>query len=146
MAHNARVTTAAPRDVFALLAEPETYPQWLIGAANIRDVEPNWPSPGSRFHHTVGVRPFALADSTEVLDVEPDRSLSLHVRARPFISGIVHFELLPTADGCVITMLEEPAFRLLGNLARPLLDPATHQRNHRSLQRLARMAEEQPVA
>lgn len=119
-----------------MLADPETYPDWLIGAANIRDVDNNWPSPGSRFHHTVGVRPFALMDITEVRDVEPDRSLSLSVRARPFMAAEVTFRIVGDEDRCVVSFEEEPTARVIGNLVRPVMDPMTHVRNHRSLRRL----------
>jgi hypothetical protein len=33
-------------------------------------------------------------------------------------------------------MEEEPTRRVIGNLVRPVLDPAIHMRNHRSLRRL----------
>ena len=36
----------------------------------------------------------------------------------------------------------EPALRTIGNLVRPLMDPATHVRNHRSLRRLAQVIEQ----
>ena len=136
MAFTSRVIDAPATEVFAVLADPETYPDWLLGAANIRDADHNWPSPGSVFHHTVGVRPFALADTTMVRDVEPDRSLCLSVRARPLVTAEVEFRIIPDGDRCVLTMEEEPSLRLLGNLVRPILDPVTHVRNHRSLQRL----------
>ena len=139
MAHTCREIAAPPSDVFAVLADPEAYPDWLIGAANIRSYDDNWPSPGAKFHHTVGVRPFVLMDSTEVIDVEPDESLVLHVRARPLVSAVVTFRLIGKGDRCVISMEEEPTVRTIGNLVRPILDPATHVRNHRSLGRLEKL-------
>ena len=142
MAFNCREIEAPRADVFAVLADPTTYPDWLVGAANIRDVDHNWPSPGSRFHHTVGVRPVALLDHTESLDVEPDRSLRLQVRARPFVTAYVTFRLVGEGDRCVLCMEEEPAIRSIGSLVRPVLDPAIHQRNHVSLRRLERVVME----
>lgn len=137
MAFTSRVIDAPASEVFAVLADPEAYPDWLLGAANIRAADHNWPSPGSVFHHTVGVRPFAFADSTMVRDVEPDRFLHVSVRARPLITAEVEFTLIPDGDRCVLTMQEEPSRRVLGNLVRPVMDPVTHVRNHRSLQLLA---------
>ena len=147
MAHTCREIDAPPSEVFAVLADPECYPKWLVGAANIRHHDQNWPSPGAKFHHTVGIRPFALMDSTEVIDVEPNRSLVLHVRARPLVTAVVTFRLIGDGDRCVISMEEEPTLRVLGNLARPALDPATHVRNHRSLRRLERLVmQRRPLA
>ena len=62
--------------------------------------------------------------------------LRLRVRARPFVAGVVTFRVIGDGDRCVVTMEEEPARRVIGNLVRPVLDPVTHVRNHRSLRRL----------
>lgn len=139
MAFTARELDASPSDVFAVLADPQTYPDWLIGASEIRDVDNNWPSPGAKFHHLVGIKPFVLPDSTEVIDVEPNRHLKLRVRTRPFVVADVTFELVGNDDRCVITFTEEPAFRPLGDLVQPFVDPLLHARNHRTLVRLEKV-------
>lgn len=137
MAHVCRHFDAAPEDVFAVITDPRTYPDWLIGALKIRDVDANWPSPGSSFHHVVGVPPLVMADDTTVMDIEPNRSLVLHVKARPFVSGRVTFRITGDGDdGCVLSLEEEPEVRTIGNLVRPLMDPLTHIRNQRSLERM----------
>ncbi len=147
MAFASREIHARPHDVYQVLLDPRTYPRWLAGAADIRGVDDDWPRPGSRFHHRVGVGPLTIPDNTEVLAVEPDHLLRLAVRARPFVSAVVTFRLLGEDDRCVVTFEEEPAHRLIGNLVRPVLDPITHVRNHRSLRRLAQLVESpRPVA
>ncbi len=128
---------AAPA-IYDVLIDPHTYPSWLVGAADIRDVDADWPQVGSKFHHRVGVAPFTLADSTELLAHEPPHTLRLAVRARPLISAVVTFELVGDADRCVVSMEEEPAVRAIGNIVRPVMDPLTHLRNHLSLKRLDR--------
>jgi hypothetical protein len=122
--------------MFDVLVDPTTYPHWLIGAEEVRDVDAAWPAPGSRFHHRVGVGPLALADHTEVLAIEDGSMLQLRVRARPLIAAVVTFHVIGDGDRCVVTMEEEPARRVIGNLVRPVLDPTIHVRNHRSLRRL----------
>lgn len=128
-----------------MLADPTTYPQWLVGASQIRDHDASWPAVGAKFHHLVGVKPFVLADSTEVLEVEPNRRLRLHVRARPFVSAVATFTITGGVGGCVVCIQEEPALRFIGNLVRPLLDPVIHVRNHRSLRRLEIVLRERGV-
>jgi uncharacterized protein YndB with AHSA1/START domain len=123
-------------DVFAVLVDPMSYPHWLIGTEAIRDVDDSWPAPGTRFHHRVGVGPFAIPDHTEVMAMEQSRLLQLRVWARPLITAIVTFRVLGEGTRCVVTMEEEPARRALGNLVRPIMDPVIHVRNHRSLRRL----------
>lgn len=138
MAFVSREFEFTAHEVFAVVVDPNTYPEWLVGAADMRGVDDDWPQPGSRFHHRVGFRPFTLADSTELLAVEPDRLLRLGVRARPLISAIATFTLLGDGSRCVVTLEEEPAPRSIGNVLRPVLDPLTHLRNHQSLKQLDR--------
>src|SRR5215470_8753606 len=136
MAYASREIPASPADVYAVLIDPNSYPSWLIGASEIRDVDATWPAPGSRFHHRVGVGPFTIADSTEILASRPCERLQLAVRARPLITAIVTFRLVGDDARCVVSFEEEPRARLIGNLVRPVMDPLTHVRNHRSLKRL----------
>jgi uncharacterized protein YndB with AHSA1/START domain len=134
---------ASAADAFAVLIDPDTYPRWLIGAKEIRDVDADWPRPGSRFHHVVGAGPLQIPDHTEVLAIEPDRLLKLKVKARPFVSAEATFTIVGDADGerCVVSLQEEPTVRWAGNLVRPVMDPSIHVRNHRSLLRLAAVVE-----
>jgi len=138
MAYVCREFDASPVAMFKVLVDPTTYPSWLIGAAEIRDVDDAWPAPGSRFHHRVGVGPLSIPDHTEVLACDDEAMLCLRVRARPLIAAVVTFHVVGDRDGdhCVVTMEEEPARRVIGNLVRPVLDPTIHVRNHRSLRRL----------
>lgn len=142
MSYTCRAFAASPREVFAVLADPTSYPDWLIGASEIREHDPDWPAVGTKFHHMVGVKPFVLADSTEVVDVQPDRLLRLHVRARPLVSAVASFTITGGATGCVVCIQEEPTLRIIGNLVRPVLDPIIHLRNHRSLRRLEKVLED----
>jgi uncharacterized protein YndB with AHSA1/START domain len=137
---------APPGAVFAVLADPTSYPQWLIGAEAVDHVDAAWPRPGSGFDHRVGVGPLALPDHSEVLAIEPDRLLELRVRARPLIAAIVTFRVIGDDHRCVVTMEEEPARRIIGNLVRPVMDPVIHVRNHRSLGRLATVVRQRRAA
>src|SRR3546814_11069479 len=57
--------------VWAALVDPDTYPDWLIGARRIRRVEDGWPRPGTSFHHVVGLGgPLSIADRTTALEVD----------------------------------------------------------------------------
>jgi hypothetical protein len=61
--------------------------------------------------------------------------LQLRVRARPLVAAVVSLRIVGEGDRCIVTMEVEPARRGIGNLVRPVLDPVTHLRNHRSLRR-----------
>jgi uncharacterized protein YndB with AHSA1/START domain len=136
VAYTSRELDLTATEAFAVLTDPETYPRWLVGTRRIRAVDSAWPQPGSRFHHVVGVGPIRIADTTEVLEIEPDSLLRLQVRARPLIAAIVTFRVVGSGRSCVVSMEEEPALRTVGNIVRPVMDPTIHVRNHRSLRRL----------
>lgn len=146
MAYNCVEIEAPPAAVFAMLIDPCSYPQWLIGAHEIRSVDADWPQPGSHFHHRVGVGPFTLRDSTKVLDLTPGERLRLAVRARPLISAVATFTVIGDERRTVVTLEEEPSQRLIGNLVRPVMDPFTHVRNQRSLRKLAELVRGRPLS
>jgi uncharacterized protein YndB with AHSA1/START domain len=127
----------SPRaQVFAALTNPETYPHWLVGARDIRDVDVEWPAVGSAFHHRVGlVGPLTVADLSKVLAVEAPRLLRLEVRARPFGRGQATFTLEAAPGDSTIVQLDEVPIGLLAPLT-PVLDPVTAFRNRRSLAHL----------
>lgn len=136
MAVTVRITR--PRAaVFDALVDPETYPHWLIGAQEIRATDPDWPAPGSAFHHRVGLGgPVTVADKTVSRAVTRPRRLELEARARPFGRARVRFELTEVdADTTEVSLDEVPLGAL--SIARPLLAPLTRIRNRHSLDRLA---------
>lgn len=142
MAYTAREIAADRETVFAVLADPHTYPAWLVGNAEVTEVEPGWPAPGSRFHHRVGVWPFTLADVSTLDAIEPCRMIRLLVRARPLIRATATFRLAGDGDTTFVSLEEEPAVRVIGALVRPVVDPIIHLRNHASLRRLAAFVED----
>lgn len=121
--------------VFAVIADPHTYPDWLVGAKRILSVDPEWPKPGSTFRHVVGIGPIMTSDTTSSLAVHPPTSLELAVRARPFLArATVRFELRSNGDTTVIEITETPRGRM--QLIAPFLLPILRARNDRSLRQL----------
>ncbi len=131
---------ATPEAIWEVLADPTTYPDWLVGAQVIRQVDDEFPAPGADFHHTVGVSDdAALPDKTTAVDADPPHRLQLKVRARPFFQGMVTFRLEPKGDGTEVTVHEEPIGWL--RLAGPVLDPILSARNKQSLAKLSELVE-----
>lgn len=144
MAVSVQEISAPVGAVFDVLLDPRTYPDWLVGAKEIRSVEDGWPTVGSRFHHRVGLGgPVVVDDNTKVLAIDAPNLLQLEVRARPMGRGMASFRLTPTGDsddaGCRVEIDEVP----IGLLAplKPLLDPLTKARNNRSLTKLSELVE-----
>lgn len=131
-------------EVFAVLADPRTYPDWLIGAKDIRSVDHAWPEPGSSFHHRVGLfGPLTVADSSTSRALDAPHLLVLEVRARPVGRARVTFRVdALTPSTTVVEFSEEPIgpARLLAPVAAPLVAA----RNARSLQHLDDLLHQRP--
>jgi uncharacterized protein YndB with AHSA1/START domain len=141
MAINEIQTSASPEDVFAVLADPKAYGDWVVGSKYIRGADPGFPAVGTKFHHTVGFGPIEVKDHSEVVESEPPNRLVLHVKARPFGTAKVEMTMVPNDGGTLIEMREEPldlASRLIHN---KLADLVLHGRNVEALKRLKELAE-----
>jgi uncharacterized protein YndB with AHSA1/START domain len=129
-----------PDAVWDALADPGSYAYWVVGSKAIRDADPHWPEPGSRFHHTVAVGPLEVGDHTESLEARRPELLRIRAKARPIGTATVTMEMSPRDGGTVVRMTENPdgPFVLL-NL-NPLLHVFTKSRNGESLMRLEELA------
>lgn len=125
---------ASPQDVFALLADGKRYADWVVGAKRIRSVDPNWPAPGSKFHHTIGIGPIEIKDNTQVRSVDAPNSLTLEARMRPIGRACIKFEVEPDEGGSRVRMTEELINVPL--VVRRLFDPPICARNAEALRRL----------
>jgi hypothetical protein len=138
---------AAPEVTFGVLVDPTTYPEWLVGAKRIRDLDGAWPAPGSAFHHSVGVGPLRIDDRTHVVACDAPHVLVLEAGIGPLGRARVRFTIGPDGrGGSHLAIEEEPAagpLRLLWNpLTRPLVAASLWGRNALSLQALRRVVEE----
>jgi hypothetical protein len=141
MSRNVRTMSCSPQDVFAVLGDGWTYASWVVGAARIRDVEADWPAAGSKIHHSVGLWPLLISDSTEVEHVDVPHELRLKVRLWPTGSGIVTMRCRATGAGTEVTMEEQLVSGPASLLPRPVKDALLHARNVEALRRLAYLVE-----
>ena len=141
MARTSTHVDASPEQVFAVLDDAKTYEFWVVGSKEIRDVDADWPAEGSSFHHSVGVGPLTVKDSTSVLERVPPRRLKLRARARP--TGIAHvtIEVEPSNGGSEVTIDEIPVEGPPAKLHNPLQDKLIHHRNVETLRRLRWLVE-----
>jgi uncharacterized protein YndB with AHSA1/START domain len=140
VATNRRFIPAPPETVWRVLADPRSYAHWVVGSKRIRDADPAWPAPGSRFHHTVGFGPFTIDDHTECMASDPPRRLELRANARPLGIANVVLELEPSDAGTVISITENPAGIQSPFALFPPLQLLTKARNAESLARIERLA------
>jgi hypothetical protein len=141
MSETQRIFHCAPEDVFAVLEDGWTYGMWVVGAARIRAVDAGWPAPGSKIHHSVGLWPVLLSDTTSVEEVDAPREITLTVRAWPTGQGRVRITCEPHPKGTLVTMEETASSGPATAMPRVMQDPMLHVRNVEALRRLSYLAE-----
>lgn len=146
MAANEIHVDASPKQVFAVLSDGHAYADWVVGSEAVRDVDRDFPAPGSRFHHRVRFGPLRVEDHTRVVYAEPPRVLALQAKARPVGTARVTIQLHEEDGGTRVRLLEDPGNRLTALLASPLTHLALRGRNDESLQRLKRLVESRAAA
>ena len=128
--------------VWEVLADGWLYATWVVGASRIRDVEPGWPQPGAKLHHSVGVWPALINDSTTVERAEPGKDLVLTARGWPAGEAHVHLSVEPLDDErCVVTMTEDAISGAVTLIPGPVRHLLLTPRNEETLLRLALLAE-----
>jgi uncharacterized protein YndB with AHSA1/START domain len=130
----------SPEAVWDALADPSGYAYWVVGSKAVRDAEPGFPAPGTKFHHTIGFGPLTLHDHTQVIEAQRPNLLRLRARGRPVGTATVIVRLTPEADGTTVEIIEHPDGPYSILALNPLLQLATKARNAESLMRLEELA------
>jgi hypothetical protein len=140
VATNRRFMPVPPEAVWDVLADPGDYGYWVVGSKVIRDAEPGWPEPGTKFHHTVGAGPFKVSDHTVSLAADAPTYLKLRAKGRPLGTATVEMRMRRKDAGTVVEMTENPDGLYRPLALNPLLHVATKLRNAESLMRLEELA------
>src|SRR5687768_14821242 len=99
MSTNVVEVAATPEQVMDVLLDPYTYPDWLVGCRDIRGVDQGWPTPGTKFHHKIGIGPITVNDNTKLIGLDRPKWLHLEARLRPVGVASVRFDLRAAAEG-----------------------------------------------
>ncbi len=141
MSTNIRRFHCSPDAVFAVLADGWVFPTWVVGASRMRAVDASWPAEGSKLHHSFGVWPALIDDTTTVLEWDPPRRMVIKPAGWPIGEAKVTLQVKPRGDGCVVRIDEEAVAGPGALVPKPLLDVPLHIRNVETLRRLAYIAE-----
>lgn len=141
MSINVRRMNCPPEAVFRVLADGWLYPGWVVGASRMRDVDTAWPHAGSTLHHSVGVWPALLNDTTSVVTWEPPRRMVMTARGWPIGEARVTIDVKPFGGGCLVRIQEEAVSGPAKALPHALTDALLQWRNAETLHRLAYLAE-----
>jgi uncharacterized protein YndB with AHSA1/START domain len=140
VATNHRFMPVPPEAVWSALADPGGYGYWVVGSKAIRDADPGWPAPGSRFHHTIGFGPFELSDHTESLEAHAPDLLRIRAKLRPLGTARVTMEMTAQDGGTAVRMTETPDGPSALLSLNPVVHVLTKLRNAESLMRLEELA------
>ncbi len=146
MTHNERIIEASPDKVWEVLADGWLYPVWVVGATRMRDVDAEWPATGSLLHHSAGVWPLVVSDSTEVLESLPGHFLRLRARGWPLGEAEVAITLTAHGSGTLVAIDEDVAAGPGRLVPAPLRSVTMKIRNVETLRRLAFIAENRAPA
>ncbi|WP_350350617.1 SRPBCC family protein [Microbacterium sp. A8/3-1] len=141
MATNTRAMDCTPDDVFRVLGNGWLYPAWVVGASRMRDVDESWPSPGAELHHSFGVWPALLDDTTQMKEWDPPHRAVLRARGWPVGEAKVTIRVRTLSSGCLVRIDEDPVKGPATVVPRFLTTPMLRWRNAETLQRLAYLAE-----
>ena len=131
----------SPEEVFAVLHDGWTYPVWVVGASRMRDVDDGWPAPGTKLHHSFGVWPLVLDDTTEALEIEPGQRLVLEARGWPVGKARVDITVKADGDGSLVSIDEDVTDGPAKYVPEPVRVAGIDVRNREALRRLAHLAE-----
>jgi uncharacterized protein YndB with AHSA1/START domain len=138
VALNHRFVPHSPEDVYRVLAKPELYDRWVVGAAHSERIDDDWPQPGSTLRHQQGVGPLRLTDVTTVCEADPPTRMVLEAHVRPFLTARVTLTLRSVKGGTVVYMDERIVRGPLRHAGR-LADTVLLRRNAKTLERLDRL-------
>ena len=141
MSRNVRKLHCTPEAVFRVLADGWLYPAWVVGASRMRDVDPEWPEPGARLHHSVGVWPALLDDTTSSVRWHPPHQMVMTARGWPLGEARVTIDVKPAAGGCLVRIQEEAVSGPATAIPTTIADVILQWRNAETLHRLAYLAE-----
>ena len=107
----------------------------------MRDVDEGWPAPGTKLHHSFGTWPLLIDDTTEVLDLQPDRRLVLQARGWPVGTARVEITVEAADGGSLVSIAEDVSDGPARLIPQPVRVAGIDVRNRETLRRLAYLAE-----
>jgi hypothetical protein len=127
--------------VWDVLSNGWLYPLWVVGASRIRDVDDGWPAEGRKLHHSFGVWPLVIDDTTEVIEIQPDQRILLEARGWPVGTARVEITVQPDGNGSLVSIAEDVTGGPAQLVPQPIRVAAMDMRNRETLRRLAYLAE-----
>ncbi|MFD3471438.1 SRPBCC family protein [Streptomyces sp. NPDC058682] len=133
----------SPQAVWAVLADPTLYGEWVVGPSESTPLDQLWPEVGSRLRYTVRLGPWSTDGVTTVRHREPGKELELEASFKSLGTARIFLQLRPWGEETLVVCDEHP-LRGIGATLHNSASEALLQLRHRGmLTRLARIVEEE---
>ncbi|MEU9098587.1 SRPBCC family protein [Streptomyces sp. NPDC048361] len=142
MAIRHQLINRSPADVWAVLADPERYGEWVVGPDSSTPLDDTWPKSGSRLRFTLRVGPWSGDGKTTVRHSEAHKELELEAKFKALGSARIFLQLRPWGTGTLVICDEHPLRGLGGALHNPVTEALLQLRHRGMLPRLAKVVEE----
>ncbi|MFE6834016.1 SRPBCC family protein [Streptomyces sp. NPDC057705] len=131
----------SPQAVWAVLADPNLYGEWVVGPSESTPLDQLWPEVGSRLRYTVRLGPWSTEGVTTVRHRETGRELELEASFKALGTARIFLQLRPWGEETLVVCDEHPLRGLGGTLHNPVSEAALQLRHRGMLARLARLVE-----
>ncbi|MFE2877335.1 SRPBCC family protein [Streptomyces roseus] len=132
----------SPQAVWAVLAEPTLYGEWVVGPSESTPLDRTWPEVGSRLRYTLRLGPWSAEGVTTVRHREPGRELELEASFKSLGTARIFLQLRQWGEETLVVCDEHPLRGLGGTLHNPAVEVLLQLRHRGMLGRLARVVEQ----
>ncbi|MFD6109051.1 SRPBCC family protein [Streptomyces yangpuensis] len=133
-----------PRRVWAVLADPNLYGEWVVGPSDSTPLDDSWPRTGARLRYTLRLGPWSAEGTTTVRHQEAGKELELEASFKSLGTARIFLQLRPWGEETLVVCDEHPLRGLGGTLHNPVSEAALQLRHRGMLARLAKIAERHP--
>ncbi|MFE2070433.1 SRPBCC family protein [Streptomyces sp. NPDC059467] len=146
MAVDHQLIRRPPHAVWAVLADPACYGEWVVGPTRSVPLDQTWPAVGSRLRYTVRLGFWSADGVTTVRHQEPGSELELEASFKRLGTARIFLQLRPWGEEETLVICDEHPLRGLGGTLHNAASEALFLLRHRGmLARLARLVEQDPV-
>lgn len=146
MAVHHQLVRRPPYAVWAVLADPACYGDWVVGPSESVPLDQTWPAVGSRLRYTVRLGPWSAYGVTTVRHQESGSELELEASFKKLGTARIFLQLRPWGEEETLVICDEHPLRGLGGTLHNAASEAILLLRHRGmLTRLARLVEQDYV-
>lgn len=132
----------SPEQVWAVLADGDSYAKWVAGTQEVHHVDERWPQVGAVIRFTAGLGPLTVEDITTVRRLDPGRELELEAHAGWLGSARISIDVRSWGEHALVIIDEHPLSGPGARWHNALAEVMLRFRNRRMVRALASVVEE----